>query len=129
MKQIFKAGDIKQYNTVVKPQDVAHFQGKTVHEVYSTFALARDIEWTTRQFVIDMKDDDEEGVGTLLEIRHHGPAFVGEGLVFTGTFQGVSAGELLCSFEVRAGARLIASGRTGQKILKVEKIRSIFRHG
>jgi predicted thioesterase len=100
-----------------------------VHHVYSTFALARDAEWTTRLFAIDMKANDEEGVGTLLEIRHHGPAFVGEELVFTGTFEEVLKGEVFCSFDVRAGARLIASGRTGQRILKVEKIRSIFGHG
>lgn len=129
MKEIFKRGDIKVYETVVKPEDVARFHGEAVHAVYSTFALARDAEWTTRLFAIDMKDSDEEGVGTLLEIRHHGPAFAGEKLVFTGMFEEVSNGELLCSFAVRAGARLIASGRTGQKILKVEKIRSIFGHG
>lgn len=129
MNEIFKRGDIKQYRTVVKPEDVARFHGTAVHHVYSTFALARDAEWTTRLFAIDMKDNDEEGVGTLLEIRHHGPAFVGEELVFTGTFEEVSKGEVFCSFDVRAGARLIASGRTGQRILKVEKIRSIFGHG
>ena len=129
MKEIFKRGDIKQYKTVVKPEDVARFHGDAVHHVYSTFALARDAEWTTRLFALDMKDDNEEGVGTLLEIRHHGPAFVGEALMFTGTFEKVSDGEVLCSFEVRAGTRLIAAGRTGQRILKVEKIRSIFGHG
>jgi fluoroacetyl-CoA thioesterase len=129
MKEIFKAGDIKQYATVVKPMDVARFQGSVVHEVYSTFALARDIEWTTRLFAMDMKEEDEEGVGTLLEIRHHSPAFVGEELLFTGRYERLFQGELLCSFEVHAGARLVATGRTGQKILKVEKIKSIFRHG
>lgn len=129
MKEIFNPGDIKEYTTVVKPQDVARFHGSVVHEVCSTFALARDIEWTTRLFAIDMKEEDEEGIGTLLEIRHHSPAFVGEGLLFRGRYEGLSRGELLCSFEVHAGVRLIASGRTGQKILKVEKIKSIFGHG
>jgi predicted thioesterase len=129
MKEMFKAGDMKEYTTVVKPQDVARFHGSVVHEVCSTFALARDIEWTTRLFAIDMKEEDEEGVGTLLEIRHHSPAFVGEQLVFTGRYQGLVKGEVLCSFEVHAGGRLVATGRTGQKILKVEKIKSIFGHG
>ncbi len=129
MKEIFKTGDTKAYRTVVKPQDVASFRGEIVHEVCSTFALARDIEWTTRQFVLDMKDEDEEGIGTYLEIRHHGPAFVGEELIFTGIYEGLSGGELMCSFVVRAGNRMVAAGRTGQKILKVGKIKSIFRHG
>lgn len=129
MKQIFKAGDIKEYRTVVKRQDVAGFHGTVVHPVCSTFALARDIEWTTRQFVLDMKDPDEEGIGTYLEIQHHGPAFVGDEITLRGAFESLTDNDLVCSFEARVGNRTIASGKTGQKILKLEKIRSIFNHG
>ena len=75
-----------------------------------------------------MKDDYEEGVGTYLEISHENPAFVGEEIVFIGMFENFSGGELVCSFEARVGDRLIARGKTGQKILTLEKIRSIFAH-
>ena len=126
MKQLFKAGDVKQYRSVVKAEDVARFHGVVVHNVCSTFALARDIEWTTRQFVIDMKEDNEEGIGTFLEIRHKAPAFVGEEIIFTGYFDDMVEQELTCSFEARVGDRVIATGKTGQKILPQEKIRSIF---
>jgi predicted thioesterase len=113
----------------VKPQDVASFHGVVVHNVYATFALARDAEWTTRQFVLEMKDDDEEGIGTHLSIKHRGPAFVGEEITFTGRFLRLTAGELICSFEASVGDRMIATGETGQKILKLEKIKSLFNHG
>lgn len=126
MKQIFKAGDVKQYRKVVGQDDLARFHGVVVHNVCSTFALARDIEWTTRQFVIDMTEGNEEGIGTFLEIRHKAPAFVGEEIIFTGYFEGIAGQELTCSFEARVGDRIIATGKTGQKILTQEKIRSIF---
>lgn len=129
MKNIFKAGDIKEHRTVVRSQDVAAFQGMTVHEVWSTFALAREVEWTTRLFVLEMKDADEEGIGTYLEILHAGPAFVGEEIVIKGIYETITGVELTCSFEARAGDRLIARGKTRQKILTLEKIRSIFGHG
>lgn len=129
MKQIFKAGDIKQYRSVVKMQDVASFHGVVVHHVCSTFALARDIEWTTRLFVLDMKDEGEEGVGTFLQIRHERPAFVGEEITFTGVFETLAGADITCSFEARVGDRLVAHGKTGQKILTMEKIKSIFAHG
>ena len=129
MKQIFKAGDIKEYRSVVKPQDVASFQGQTVHDVCSTFALAREVEWTTRQFVLDMKDENEEGIGTFLQISHEAPAFVGEEIIFRGMYEGMAGNELMCSFEARVGDRMVARGKTVQKILTLEKIRSIFRHG
>ena len=129
MKQIFTEGDIKKYKTFVKPEDVAAFQGMTVHNVYSTFALARDIEWTTRQFVLDINDDDEEGIGTFLEIHHRGPAFVGEELTFTGKFVRLTGDEVQCTYEAHVGERIIATGRTCQRILKREKIKLIFNHG
>ena len=129
MKHIFKAGDMKDHRFVVTPQDFARFHTGLVHEVCATFALVREAEWTTRQFVLDLMDDDEEGVGTYVEIHHRGPAFVGERILFTGTFESLLGIELSCSFEVRVDGRLIAYGKTGQKILKREKIRSIFGHG
>lgn len=129
MKNIFQAGDIKEHRTVVKSQDVAAFNGLTVHNVCSTFALAREIEWTTRLFVLEMKEVHEEGVGTFLEIRHEGPAFVGEEIAIQGIYETVTGVELTCSFVARVGDRIIARGKTRQKILTLEKIKSIFGHG
>ncbi len=127
MKAIFKPGDEKQYRKVVTPEDVAAFHGKMVHPVCSTFALARDIEWTTRLFVLEMRDDDEEGVGTFVTIEHHAPAFIGEEINFTGKVEEINGHELICSFVARVDSRTVATGRTGQKILKREKINQLFR--
>lgn len=129
MKEIFKAGDRKEHRFVVKDGDLARFEAGIVHEVCSTFALAREIEWTTRQFVLDLKDEDEEGIGIFLQIYHKAPAFAGEEITFVGVFESLRGGELSCSFEAHASGRLIAHGKTGQKILKREKIKSIFGHG
>ena len=117
---------IKSITYRVKQEDVAAFEGKVVHPVCSTFTLAREIEWTTRQFVLDIRDDDEEGIGTHVSIDHKSPAFVGEDIIFTARIESLTNGELICSYEARVGERLIASGKTGQKILKREKIGKIF---
>lgn len=110
----------------VKPEDVAAFNGEVVHQVCSTFTLAREIEWTTRQFVLDLRDDDEEGIGTHVSIDHKSPAFVGEDIIFTARIDSLVNGELICSYEAHVGERLIAVGKTGQKILKRDKISKIF---
>jgi predicted thioesterase len=73
MKNIFKIGDRKEYRRVIGPDDVAAFHGKVVHPVCATFALARDIEWTSRLFVLQMCEDDEEGIGTMLTVHHRVP--------------------------------------------------------
>jgi fluoroacetyl-CoA thioesterase len=127
MKTILNIGATKEYRKIVQPDDVAAFHGKIIHPVYSTFSLARDIEWTTRLFVLEICDDDEEGIGTYLSIEHRAPAFVGEEILITGKIEQFRGYELTCSYEVQADGKIIAVGKTGQKILKLEKINSIFK--
>ena len=107
---------------VVKPVDVAAFHGNVVHEVCSTFTLAREAEWTTRQFVLDMRDADEEGIGTFITVNHKAPAFVGEEILIAGKVEELNGNELICTFEAKVGERLVADGKTGQKIFKKEKL-------
>lgn len=126
MKAIFKVGDIKEFKKNVDSGDVATFHGEIVHPVYSTFSLAREFEWTTRLFVLDMRDEDEEGIGTFIKIEHKAPAFVGEEVLFTGKIEKIVNHELICSCKAYVGTRLIAIGETGQKILKREKIEDLF---
>jgi predicted thioesterase len=126
VKAIFKPGDKKQTSYVVQYRDVAAFNDEVVHPVCATFTLAREIEWSTRQFVLDMREDDEEGIGTFLSVDHKGPAFIGECITFHAWVEQLEGNELICGYEARIGERLIASGRTGQKILKREKLQKLF---
>jgi len=126
LKEIFKQGDNKQTRYRVQETDVASFLGKVVHPVCATYTLAREIEWATRQFVLDMREEDEEGIGTSLTIDHRGPAFVGEEIVFTAWVEEINGHQLICRYEASVNGRVIAIGRTGQKILKREKIARIF---
>ena len=127
MKDVFKPGDHKDHRYVVRPEDVAAFRGEMVHPVCATFALAREIEWATRQFVLEMREADEEGVGTFISIDHKNPAFVGEEIIFTARIETLAGHEIICSYVARVDERQIAEGRTGQKVLKKEKIARIFR--
>jgi predicted thioesterase len=126
LKDIFKSGDRKETRYVVKHNDVAAFNGEVVHPVCATFTLAKEIEWSTRQFVLEMRDHNEEGIGTHITIDHKGPAFVGEEIIFTAQVEALQGNELICSYEAKVGERLIATGKTGQKILKREKISRLF---
>lgn len=129
MKLLFKPGDRKTITFTVGEADVAAFNGNVVHAVCATFTLAREIEWATRQFVLDMRDDDEEGIGTYLSIEHKGPAFVGEQVVIDSWVDALEGNELICSYQVKVNDRLIAVGKTGQKILKREKLKMLLtRH-
>ena len=122
----FQPGDIKIYKYVVVSQDTAVFDSGEVHPVYATFALGRDAEWACRLFVLEMKEPDEEGIGTFLRVNHHSPALVGSEVIFETKVKSVEKNEIICSFEARVNQRLIASGETGQKILKKNRLEQLF---
>jgi predicted thioesterase len=73
-----------------------------------------------------MREEHEEGIGTMLHIQHQAPAFVGETVTFTGTLAEVNGNEVICSFQARVGIRVIANGQTGQRVLAKSKIDAAF---
>ncbi len=126
MKSIFKVGDTKVFERLVRLEDTAAFEAGAVHPVYATFALARDAEWCSRLFVLEIKEANEEGIGTFINVKHLSPAFTGDNVLFAAQIDELKGNEVNCSFTAKVGERLIAEGRTGQKILTKEKIEKLF---
>lgn len=122
VRDIYQVGDTVSLHFVVGDSDLAAFNGERVHPFYSTFALGRDAEWTCRQFVLNMKEDDEEGIGSFLNIRHKSPALLGEQVTITAQIIVLEGNRIDCSFRVEINERLIAEGEQGQRILKKTKI-------
>jgi predicted thioesterase len=110
----------------VRPEDTPKFNDQQVHPVCSTYALAREIEWTTRQFVIQLKQEDEEGIGNMLSIEHRSPARVGDKLMIRAKIRHNINNEIICDYVVRVGDKVIAYGMTGQKILKKSSLKKLF---
>jgi predicted thioesterase len=128
VKSIFQIGDKKQFTRIVRAEDTAVFESGEVHPVYATFALTRDAEWSSRLFVLEIKEAHEEGIGTFVNVKHASPAFVGQKVVFETVIDELKGNEINCSFTAKVGERLIAEGRTGQKILPKEKIETLFKN-
>jgi predicted thioesterase len=126
MIQPFSPGDIKTFTHIVDAADIARFESGEVHAVYSTFALARDAEWSGRLFVLEMKEADEEGIGTGLTIRHISPALVSQEVIFTAVLAELNGNEVVTDYTARIGDRIVAEGRQWQKIVKKEKLEKVF---
>ncbi len=127
MKEIYKSGDTKEFKVIVEPKDTASFDSGTVHPIYSTFALGRDAEWCCRLFVLDMKEDDEEGIGTFLSIEHKAPTLIGSTVHFTATVLNMKGNDLICTWEAVVNGSVIAKGAQGQKIMKKDQLEEIFK--
>lgn len=126
MQHIYQPGGTKTFTRVVREEDCATFESGAVHPVYATFALARDAEWCCRLFVLDMKDEDEEGIGTFIHVQHQSPAPIGSEVIFTATVKSVEGHTIVCAYEARVGERLIASGEQGQKIIRKQRLQALF---
>lgn len=122
----FKIGDKKYFERVVRVEDSASFEGTNVHPVYATFAVTRDAEWCSRLFVLEMKDETEEGIGTFVNVKHLSPALIGETVLYEAVLEEEKGNEINCSFTAKVSDRLIASGSTGQKIFLKKKLEKIF---
>ncbi|PVY39018.1 thioesterase family protein [Pontibacter virosus] len=122
MKHPFQIGDTQVYRKTVTAADFARFDDGLVHAVCSTFSLAQAAEWAGRLFVLEMKEEDEEGIGTFLNINHKSPAFENEVVEIIAHLKSQEGNSVICSFEARVGERLVADGETGQKILKKDKL-------
>lgn len=122
MRNEFKPGDKKSFSIIVAETDVAAFSSGVVHPFYATFALARDAEWSGRLFVLEMKDEDEEGIGTQVLVNHLAPALVGDEITFTATLVGIEGNEVITQYQARRGEKLIAEGTQRQKIIKKSKL-------
>lgn len=126
MRNIFKKGDQKIYKKIVTEADTAAFETGAVHPVYSTFAMARDAEWACRLFVLEMKEAHEEGIGTYISVEHLAPVAVGTEVEFIAAVEEIEGISIMCNFTAKAGGKLVAKGKQGQKILPKEKIKEIF---
>ena len=125
MKNIWKKGGIKTFIRTVRLEDIAEFEAGEVHAFYSTFALSRDAEWAGRLFVLEMLESDEEGIGTSLQVTHRSPALVGQEVVITSVIDAIEKNKITCSFTAKVKDRVVATGTTGQMILKKEQVNLI----
>ncbi len=126
MKNPFQIGDTQTYIHIVSEADAARFESGEVHNVYSTFSIARDAEWSGRLFVLEMKEEDEEGIGTGITVNHRSPALPGQEVTYTATLLEVNKNEVVVAYTAKVDDRLVAEGKTWQKILKREKLDKLF---
>ena len=128
MKNPFQPGDKKTFETHVTEEKLARFDAGLVHPVYSTFALGKDVEWACRLFVLEMKEEGEEGVGSYLSIEHLFPAPLHSTVQIHATLVEVVKNEVVCTYEAVANGQVIATGRQCQKIINKAKFDQLIQN-
>lgn len=72
-----------------------------------------------------MLEEDEEGIGTYLTVEHRSPALLGETVDIEAEITELNGNSIHCSYTAKVGDRVVATGTTGQKILKKDKVKRL----
>lgn len=128
MKTTIALGAQRTYTHLVTEGDIAQFAadeadgGGKVHPLYATFAIGRDAEWACRLFVLELKEADEEGIGSALSIHHEAPAPLGATVIFTATLTALHGNTVECAWEAHWQGTRIAHGTQTQRVLPKIKL-------
>ncbi|MDA8346435.1 MAG: hypothetical protein M0Z66_13275 [Thermaerobacter sp.] len=122
MKDI-AAGESASVSFRVAESMQAAFDGRLIHPVLSTAWLVHHLEWASRLVLEPALGPGEEGVGVGVDIRHLGPAPVGEQVQVQATAVEQREGLLICDVRAECRGACVATGRVFQAILDRGRLR------
>lgn len=97
--------------------------GFAAHPVYSTYRMARDCEWAARMVILPYLEEDEDGVGAGIRLRHERAAPVGATVVVTARCTAVRGRLVVCRVDVRHGPSRAGWGVVHQLLLPAAELR------
>ncbi|MCA0173413.1 thioesterase family protein [Bacillus sp. RAR_GA_16] len=117
MKQGISVGQSAVVHVEVTPDMYAQFEGKVIHQAYSTVSMVYHMEWAARQLILPYLEDDEEGIGGGVEVKHMGPACNGQSIEILAVIRSITHKSVISSVDVKRGKELIGTGKVIQFIL------------
>lgn len=127
MKQGLTNGKSTTLQTTVTERMFASFEGNVVHPTYSTVAMVYHMEWASRQLLVPYLQDDEEGMGAEVTVKHIKPSSIGSSLSITATAIEVNSTSLITEVVVSSQKGIVGHGKVTQVILPKEKINKILK--
>jgi predicted thioesterase len=116
MQAGLKPGVKAEVTFAVTPDMCPAFDGVVVHRVCSTWSIVQYMEVAGRRVLVPFLEPGEEGVGSHVSCDHLAPAPVDAVVRVQATAASVTDRELVCDTAAYLGTRLIATGRTVQKV-------------
>jgi fluoroacetyl-CoA thioesterase len=125
MRDGLKAGQTASIEVIVTPDMFARFEGKLVHPVYSTVSMVYHMEWVSRKIILPFLEDDEEGMGGAVNLKHIAPCIEGAEVVITATVTDLQGNTILTNVRAENRGRLVGVGEVKQVVLPKAKINEL----
>ncbi len=115
-------GSKQMLKVEVTPAMFAQFEGKVVHPVYSTAMMVYHMEWVSRLIILPFLENEEEGMGAEVSVKHLSPAPVGSELDIQANVVSLKKNVIVTNVQVKAGERMVGTGEVTQVVLAKSKI-------
>ncbi|KGX86876.1 thioesterase family protein [Pontibacillus litoralis] len=123
MKSGMHIGQTATITARVTPEMFAQFEGKVVHEAYSTVAMVYHMEWAARQIILPYLEADEEGIGAAVQVKHVAPTAVETDIQVTATLTELRNHLVITEVEAKNNKGIIGKGEVTQAIVPKEVIK------
>jgi len=109
---------------VVAPEQCTRVDGRADLSLYSTTALAADIERVCRLVLQPHLEAGETGIAAHLDLLHRAPVPCGSTVTLQATVAAVGNSLLTCEVLVRHGGTIVARGSLEQRIVALDRLGS-----
>lgn len=123
MKQGLNKGAAASIQLTVGHEMFAQFGGEVVHPLFSTASMVYYMEWASRKVILPFLEEDEEGMGTAVSIRHLAPAAEGSLLNIAAEIIRLERNLIYTSVKALHGNEVIGEGEVTQAILPRSRIK------
>ena len=117
MKSSFQVGLTQEYSKVVTHDMTVEFEGRSLHELCSTYWLSHLAELVSYYLVKPYLEDQESSVGTGLSIRHFSSAGVGHQINLKAVCTEYHGNYVKTEVETREGERLVSTAVVHQVVV------------
>ncbi len=121
MKEI-PVGTTGRHRLLVTPETAIDFIGDDRARVLSTPHMIAWMEWAAREAIRPWLEDNEDSLGTVVEVRHLAATPVGMSVEFTATVEEVQGRRVRFRVEARDEKELVGEGRHERFVAEIPRL-------
>lgn len=119
----YKIGDSFEIEVKTNKSMRAEFEGVLIHNLYSTWSLVYHSELCARKLLEKYLEDDEQGIGYSICIKHLAPTKIGKNVRIRAILKEVHGNKFICDIEgYNEDGIKIAEGYQVQVFMKKDEL-------